>query len=104
MEVTVTSEIISHLTGFNWKYNSRYWTDGLRVNETNFKWCSIENEFPKTMWLKGQPNNVNKTENCAQMLIVKEKSSVVLEDRMCSVVSALACQVPLLHLKKNCKM
>jgi hypothetical protein len=45
------------------------------------------------MWALGQPDNVNETENCAQLVVYKENSTVLLEDRHCGVVSALACKV-----------
>jgi len=46
--------------------------------------------------MQGQPNNENNTENCAQMVVFKGNSTVMLEDRKCSTVSALACQVGVL--------
>jgi len=43
--------------------------------------------------MQGQPNNENETENCAQLVVFKGNSTVMIEDRKCSTVSALACQV-----------
>jgi hypothetical protein len=82
-----------HRVGKDWKYNSRYWTYGLRSSETSFKWCSNGGVVASSMWSLGQPDNANDTENCAQMVVYKSNSTVLLEDRECSVVSALACKV-----------
>jgi len=78
--------------GLNWKYNTRYWTYGLRSSANSFKWCNSSSLVAGSLWSSNQPNNENGTENCAQMVISKA-SSVALDDRKCSVVSALACQV-----------
>jgi hypothetical protein len=79
--------------GNKWKYNKRYWTSGLRVIDNTFRWCSEKVNVNKSLWMDGQPNNVNKTENCAQMVVNTTRSYVSLDDRNCGVVSALACQV-----------
>jgi Lectin C-type domain len=81
------------LPGLNWKYNSRYWTSGLRNSASDFKWCSSSAPLHSALWLKNEPNNFNETENCAQLVISKFNSSARLEDRHCGTVSAFACQV-----------
>jgi len=44
------------------------------------------------LWLDKQPDNVNNTENCAQLFISKTKSTARLSDKHCGVVNAFACQ------------
>jgi hypothetical protein len=78
--------------GLGWKYNTRYWTNGLRSSNTSFKWCSNGQPLGNSLWSAGQPNNANNSENCAQMVIYKKESVVLLEDRKCNVISAVACQ------------
>jgi hypothetical protein len=81
------------IKGYDWKYNTRYWTYGMRTTDSSVKWCTNNQPVAPTLWSLGQPNNVNSSENCAQMIIRRQDSTVALDDRHCGVVSALACQV-----------
>jgi hypothetical protein len=81
------------LIGVKWKYNSRYWTNGLRSSQTGYQWCHNKGAVDSSFWSYGEPNNANATENCAQLVIHKKNSTVMLEDRHCGVVSAMACKV-----------
>jgi Lectin C-type domain len=80
------------LKGRNWKYNSRYWTSGLRSSPSQFQWCNNSATVDPALWLDKQPDNVNNTENCAQLFISKTKSTARLSDKHCGVVNAFACQ------------
>jgi Lectin C-type domain len=93
------------INGINWKYNSRYWTSGLRSSEKSFQWCSsIGSSVDLKLWLDQEPSNTNGDENCAQLVITKSNSSARLNDNHCGRINAFACQLslillPNLHLK-----
>jgi hypothetical protein len=82
------------INGINWKYNSRYWTSGLRSSARSFQWCSSNGSFvdPK-LWLDQEPSNTNGDENCAQLVITKSNSSARLNDNHCGRINAFACQL-----------
>ncbi|XP_059471516.1 uncharacterized protein LOC132194334 isoform X2 [Neocloeon triangulifer] len=79
------------INGYNWKYNSRYWTYGVRSNATELGWCG-SNSSVLNAWDTDEPNNLNKTENCIQMKISRTYSTVFLSDKPCADVTAFACQ------------
>jgi Lectin C-type domain len=80
------------LKGRNWKYNSRYWTSALRSSPSQFQWCNNSAAVDPALWLDKQPDNINNTENCAQLFISKKNSTARLSDKHCGVVNAFACQ------------
>ncbi|XP_059470982.1 uncharacterized protein LOC132193989 [Neocloeon triangulifer] len=87
----------SFVNGNNWKYNTRYWTSGVRKKiGGSFLWCkNTSAPFPTNMWGFSSPNTIiNGSGNCAQMQIVKGNSSILLEDKTCTFLSAFACQGP----------
>ncbi|XP_065350764.1 uncharacterized protein LOC135946468 [Cloeon dipterum] len=81
-----------------WKYSSNYWTSGLRVSASEFSWCkkdgSIAVDKSKLTWAAGQPDNVNNTENCVHLNVVKSNSSFYFSDRTCTDLQIFACQGP----------
>ncbi|XP_065348944.1 uncharacterized protein LOC135945280 [Cloeon dipterum] len=81
-----------------WKYSSNYWTSGLRVSASKFSWCkkdgSIAVDKSKLTWAAGQPDNVNNTENCVHLNVVKSNSSFYFSDRTCTDPQIFACQGP----------
>jgi hypothetical protein len=92
--------MISNNPGVKWKYNSRYWTSGLRSSASEFKWCSSSAPLDSALWKTNEPdNNVNETKNCAQLSISKTNSTARLEGKHCGIISAFACQV--YELKKS---
>ncbi|XP_059491113.1 uncharacterized protein LOC132205819 [Neocloeon triangulifer] len=93
----------NNIACLSWKYNSRYWTSGIRTDSSNtsFRWCSTDKNVSKELWAGAQPDNVNGTENCAQMVIYTEWSKALLEDRHCGALSALACQVAYLDFLRG---
>ncbi|CAB3367231.1 Hypothetical predicted protein [Cloeon dipterum] len=81
-----------------WKYSSNYWSSGLRVSTSEFSWCkkdgSIAVDKSKLTWAAGQPDNVNNTENCVHLNVVKSNSSFYFSDRTCTDPQIFACQGP----------
>ncbi|XP_059468905.1 uncharacterized protein LOC132192792 isoform X2 [Neocloeon triangulifer] len=87
------------INGFKWKYSSRFWTSGRRVENLTFEWCflNVSNSSSNILdgqWRPNQPDhNTSKSDNCIQLYILKEQSSALLDDRSCNETYFLACQV-----------
>ncbi|XP_059468764.1 uncharacterized protein LOC132192699 [Neocloeon triangulifer] len=81
-----------------WKYSSNYWTSSLRVNESDFSWCTKDGSFAvdkaKLPWAAGQPQNVNNSENCVHLNIEKSNATFSFTDRMCTDQLIFGCQGP----------
>jgi hypothetical protein len=79
--------------GYNWRFNSRYWTSGVKMaTGGTFHWCSNKAIIAGNLW--GANNGSDGSiANCAQMVIYKHNSTVALEGKNCGLLSALACQV-----------
>ncbi|XP_059468771.1 uncharacterized protein LOC132192705 [Neocloeon triangulifer] len=81
-----------------WKYSSNYWTSSLRVNESEFSWCTKNGSFAvdraKLPWAAGQPQNVNNSENCVHLNIEKSNATFSFTDRMCTDQLIFGCQGP----------
>ncbi|XP_059489184.1 uncharacterized protein LOC132204589 isoform X2 [Neocloeon triangulifer] len=81
-----------------WKYSSNYWTSGLRVNRSDFSWCtkkgSLTVERTKISWVVGQPQNFNNSENCLHLNVSRTNGNFSFSDRMCTEPQIFACQGP----------
>ncbi|XP_059482346.1 uncharacterized protein LOC132200699 [Neocloeon triangulifer] len=81
-----------------WKYCSNYWTSGSRVNNSDFSWCKkkglLEVQTPMLPWATGEPQNVNNSENCLQLKVLRENAAFLFSDRMCTDMQFFACQGP----------
>ncbi|XP_059490837.1 uncharacterized protein LOC132205641 [Neocloeon triangulifer] len=90
-------ECFSNLVS-KWKYSSNYWTSGLRVNESDFSWCTKNGSFAvdrtKLPWATGQPQNVNNSENCLHLNVTKATATFTFSDRLCTDPQIFACQGP----------
>ncbi|XP_059489248.1 uncharacterized protein LOC132204644 [Neocloeon triangulifer] len=79
-----------------WKYSSSYWTSGLRVNESDFSWCTKNGSFTvekgKIPWAAGQPQNFNNSENCLHLNVSKANANYTFSDRTCTDPQIFACQ------------
>ncbi|XP_059490856.1 uncharacterized protein LOC132205656 [Neocloeon triangulifer] len=79
-----------------WKYNSNYWTSALRVNESDFSWCTKDGSFTvekSTLpWATGQPQNANNSENCLHLNVSKANANFSFSDRICTEPQIFACQ------------
>ncbi|XP_059488790.1 uncharacterized protein LOC132204343 isoform X2 [Neocloeon triangulifer] len=82
------------INGFNWPYNTRYWTSGLRDSPSRFVFCQTTANVSSYYWESGEPNNVNKSENCAQLIIKPGNNTALLADKYCGEISAFACMGP----------
>ncbi|XP_059485064.1 uncharacterized protein LOC132202272 isoform X2 [Neocloeon triangulifer] len=82
------------IDGFKWPYNTRYWTSGLRGSPSTFAFCQTKASVLSSYWESGQPNNVNKSENCAQLIIKPGNDTAQLADKNCGEISAFACMGP----------
>ncbi|XP_059470942.1 uncharacterized protein LOC132193960 isoform X2 [Neocloeon triangulifer] len=78
----------------SWDYPANYWTSGRRLwpNDT-FHFC-----LPKPLstvsssWASGQPDNVNKSEDCVHLYVNKTGISMQLTDENCNSSYIFACQ------------
>ncbi|XP_065350638.1 uncharacterized protein LOC135946356 [Cloeon dipterum] len=80
-----------------WKYGSNYWTSGLRTSVDGFSWCNQNGttrgaSLPAATWEQGQPDNLNKSENCMHLNITRANASVVTTDKKCTNIYVFACQ------------
>ncbi|XP_059489235.1 uncharacterized protein LOC132204631 [Neocloeon triangulifer] len=79
-----------------WKYSSNYWTSALRVNATDFSWCTKNGSFSvekgKLPWAAGQPQNFNNSENCLHLNVSKANANFTFSDRTCTDPQIFACQ------------
>ncbi|XP_059489233.1 uncharacterized protein LOC132204628 [Neocloeon triangulifer] len=79
-----------------WKYTSNYWTSALRVNATDFSWCTKNGSFSvekgKLPWAAGQPQNFNNSENCLHLNVSKANANFTFSDRTCTDPQIFACQ------------
>ncbi|XP_059470805.1 uncharacterized protein LOC132193884 isoform X2 [Neocloeon triangulifer] len=82
------------IDGFKWPYNTRYWTSGLRISSSKFTFCQTNASVALSFWASGQPNNVNKSENCAQLIISPAYNTAQLADKHCGEISPFACMGP----------
>ncbi|XP_059470910.1 uncharacterized protein LOC132193945 [Neocloeon triangulifer] len=78
----------------SWDYPANYWTSGRRLWPNDiFQFC-----LPKPLstvsssWASGQPDNVNKSEDCVHLYVNKTSSSMQLSDKNCNNSYIFACQ------------
>jgi hypothetical protein len=99
-------EVICYLSASNWKYGSNYWTSGLRVTQKSFSWCSKSGSTPiieaEQSWASEQPDNINSSQNCIHMNVIRENATVLLSDRKCTDYYVFSCQVYYLTQKNSC--
>ncbi|XP_059479027.1 uncharacterized protein LOC132198808 [Neocloeon triangulifer] len=79
-----------------WKYTTNFWTAANRVGPQNFSWCkkngSAEINSTNIPWGFNQPDNINQSQNCLHIRVIKSNSSLYFSDRMCTDTYFLSCQ------------
>ncbi|XP_059481724.1 uncharacterized protein LOC132200338 [Neocloeon triangulifer] len=80
-----------------WRYNSIFWTSGLRTAAPQFSWCSKNGSLlvdsSKQLWDIGQPDFAQ-DQHCLHLNVDKANATYQISDQLCNNSYVFACQGP----------